>query len=74
MTRPTTQPAPPKTPRATPTPVVILVDEPGYRALLTDVKSTLATAITAAEIGAFPGPAWRQRAKDLIAIIDHVTA
>ena len=58
----------------TTSPVAPSADDAGYRALLADCRDTISLALRAVEIGAYPGPAWRQRAKDLVAIIDHVTA
>ena len=58
----------------TTSPVALSADDAGYRALLAGCREALSLALKAAEIGAYPGPAWRQRAKDLIAIIDRVKA
>lgn len=58
----------------TPSPVALSADDAGYRALLADCRDTISLALRAVEIGASPGPAWRKRAKELIAIIDQVTA
>lgn len=45
----------------------------GYLAVLQDCDDLLATALKAAEIGAFPGPAWRARASDMRTLIEEVT-
>lgn len=44
----------------------------GYRVLLRDCDTRLATALQAAEIGAFPGPAWREGVRQLRATIKEV--
>ena len=39
--------------------------DPGVAAVLTECDDLLSTALRAVEIGAYPGPAWRARAKGM---------
>lgn len=44
----------------------------GYRVLLRDCDDLIATALRAVEIGAFPGPSWRERAAAMRVLIAEV--
>lgn len=44
----------------------------GYRVLLRDCDDLIATALRAVEIGAFPGPSWRERAAAMRGMIREV--
>ena len=39
--------------------------DPGIAAVLTECDDLLSTALRAVEIGAYPGPDWRRRAKEM---------
>ena len=45
----------------------------GIAALLADCRDRLSLALTCVQIGAYPGPAWREGAAQLVALIDRVT-
>ena len=43
--------------------------DPGVAAVLTECDDLLSTALRAVEIGAYPGPDWRRRAKEMRALL-----
>jgi len=45
-------------------------DRLGLNALLTDCRTQLALALKCVEIGAYPGPGWREATKNTITLIN----
>lgn len=54
-------------------PVAAPTIDPALAALLRDCRDTISLALKAAEIQAYPGMAWRKRAKEQIEWIDVAT-
>ena len=46
--------------------------DPGMRAVLADCRARLSLALSAVELGAYPGPEWRAGTAQLIALLDTV--
>ena len=46
---------------------------PGHRALLRDCRDAISLALRAVQCEAFPGPAWRKNAANLVKTLDAVT-
>jgi hypothetical protein len=48
-------------------------DAAGVRAVFADCHALISTALTAVEIGAYPGPAWRTRAGEMKALLARLS-